>query len=312
MKRLQSDNTIYAFAPNMEPALTVSAPSTMIFETIDAFGGQIRTLEDRLENLDFSRVNPATGPLSIEGAMPGDTLAIHIEKIELPEQGTIVTGEGMGVLGDEVEGHATKILPIRDGYVHFDDLKLPVSPMIGGEAFPTGSAHRHGGNMDTKEIAEGTTLYLPVFQPGGLLAIGDVHAVMGDGEVCVSGCEVSSRITVAIDLIKGHQMRWPVVEREGGLYIIVSLPTIEAALHEATREAVLFLQDRRGITLAETAMLASLAESATYFGNHLDAGQTDRLLELVNTGSGDLAIAAARAHGALSLPTANAVKLLTQ
>jgi len=250
----------------MDPVLTVSPPEMVIFETIDAFGGQIRTSEDKLENLDFSRVNPATGPLSIKGAMPGDTLAIHIEKIELPEQGAIVTGEGMGVLGDEVEGHATKILPIRDGYVHFDDLKLPICPMIGvigvatgGEAFPTGSAHRHGGNMDTKEIGEGTTLYLPVFQPGGLLAMGDVHAVMGDGEVCVSGCEVSARITVAIDLIKGHQMRWPVVEREGGLYIIVSLPTIEAALHEATREAVVFLQDRRGITLAEAAMLASLA-----------------------------------------------------
>ena len=209
MKKLQSDNSIYAFAPRMEPVLNVSPPEMVIFQTIDAFGGQIRTSEDKLENLDFSRVNPATGPLSIEGAMPGDTLAIHIEKIELPEQGAIVTGEGMGVLGDEVEGHATKILPIRDGYVHFDDLKLPVSPMIGvigvatgGETFPTGSAHRHGGNMDTKEIGEGTTLYLPVFQPGGLLAMGDVHAVMGDGEVCVSGCEVSSRITVALDLIK--------------------------------------------------------------------------------------------------------------
>lgn len=115
-----------------------------------------------------------TGPLSIEGAIPGDTLDIHIQKIELPERGAIVTGEGMGVLGDEVEGHTTKILPIRDGYIHFDDLKLPVSPMIGaigvatgGEAFPTGSAHQHGGNMDTKEIREGATLYLHVFQPRG-------------------------------------------------------------------------------------------------------------------------------------------------
>ncbi len=266
MKRLQSNNSIYAFAPSMELALTVSAPSTVIFETIDAFGGQIRTLEDKLENLDFSRVNPATGPVFVDGAQPGDTLAIHIEKIELPKQGAIVTGEGMGVLGDEVEGHATKILPIRDGYVYFDHLKLPAFPMIGvigvateDQVFPTGSAHRHGGNMDTKEIAEGTTLYLPIFQPGGLLAMGDVHAVMGDGEVCVSGCEVSSRITVAIDVIKGHQMGWPVVEREDGLYIVVSLPTIEAALHEATREAVIFLQDRRGMTFAQAAMLASLA-----------------------------------------------------
>ena len=266
MKRLQSGNSIYAFAPSMDPVLTILPPETAIFETIDAFGGQIRTPEDRLESLDFSRVNPATGPLSIQGAMPGDTLAVHIKKIELPEQGAIVTGEGMGVLGDEMHGHATNILPIRDGYVHFDDLKLPVSPMIGvigvataGEAFPTGSAHRHGGNMDTKEIGEGATLYLPVFQPGGLLAMGDVHAVMGDGEICVSGCEVSARVTVEIDLIKDRCMRWPIVSREEGLYIVVSLPTIEAALHEVTREAVLFLKDRCGIEFAQAAMLASLA-----------------------------------------------------
>lgn len=266
MKTLQSDKTIYAFAPCMAPALTVSAPEALVFETIDAFGGQIKSEQDRLENLDFSRVNPATGPVFVDGAQPGDTLAIHIQKIELPEQGAIVTGEGMGVLGDEMLGRATKILPIRNGYVHFDGLKLRASPMIGvigvatgGEAFPTGSAHRHGGNMDTKEIGEGATLYLPVFQPGGLLAMGDVHAVMGDGEICVSGCEVSARVTVEIDLIKGRCMRWPVVSREEGLYIVVSLPEIDAALHEATREAVLFLQNRRASTFAQAAMLASLA-----------------------------------------------------
>lgn len=266
MKTLQSDKSVYAFAPRMEPAVTVSPPETVIFETIDAFGGQINSADDKLENLDFSRVNPATGPVFVDGAQPGDTLAIHIQKIELPEQGAIVTGEGMGVLGDEMQGRATKILPIRDGYVHFDGLKLPAVPMIGviglatgGEAFPTGNAHRHGGNMDTKEIGEGATLYLPVFQPGALLAMGDVHAVMGDGEVCVSGCEVSSRITVEIDLIKERCTRWPIVAREEGLYIVVSLPAIDAALHEATREAVLFLQDRRGITFTEAAMLASLA-----------------------------------------------------
>jgi len=266
MNTLHLDKSIYAFAPRMEPVLTVSPPETVIFETIDAFGGQIKSQEDKLENLDFSRVNPATGPVFVDAAQPGDTLAIHIQKIELPEQGAIVTGEGMGVLGDEMQGHATKILPIRDGYVHFDGLKLRASPMIGvigvatgGDVFPTGSAHRHGGNMDTKEIGEGATLYLPVFQPGGLLAMGDVHAVMGDGEICVSGCEVSARVTVGIDLIKERCMRWPVVSRKEGLYIVVSLPSIDDALHEATREAVLFLQNRRAITFAQAAMLASLA-----------------------------------------------------
>lgn len=266
MKTIYPDKSIYAFAPHMRPALTVEPQETLVFETIDAFGGQITSAKDTLEHLDFSRVNPATGPVFILDAQLGDTLVVRIEGIELPAQGAIVTGEGMGVLREEMEGHATKILPIKDNYVHFDGIQLPVSPMIGvigvapeGEPFPTGSAHRHGGNMDTKEIGEGATLYLPVFQQGAMLAMGDVHAVMGDGEVCVSGCEVSARITVEIDLIKGKWMRWPVVERKEGLYIVVSLPSIEESLHIATKEAVHLLQARLALPVTEAAMLASLA-----------------------------------------------------
>ncbi len=266
MKTLQSDKSIFEFTPNMSPILTVSPPETMAFETIDAFGGQIRSADDRLDNVDFSRVNPATGPVFVDGAKPGDTLAVKIERIEAPAQGAIVSGAGMGVLGDELEGHATKILPIADGRVRFGDLQLPAVPMIGvigvataTESFPTGSAHRHGGNMDTKEIGQGATLYLPVFQPGAMLAMGDVHALMGDGEVCVSACEASARVTAHVDVIPDRQMRWPLVERSEGIYIIVSLPTIEEALHEATRAAVAMLSERRRISMNEAAMLASLA-----------------------------------------------------
>lgn len=266
MKTLQSDKCIFAFTPNMSPILTVTPPETVIFETIDAFGGQIRSAEDRLENLDFSRVNPATGPVFVDGAKPGDTLVVTIERIELPKQGAIVAGAGMGVLGAELEGHAAKILPISDGCVQFDDLLLPAAPMIGvigvataTESFPTGSAHRHGGNMDTKEIGEGATIYLPVFRQGAMLAMGDVHALMGDGEVCVSACEVSAIVTVHVDVITGRQTRWPLVERPEGVYIIVSLPTVEEALHEATHAAVAMLSERRDISMNEAAMLASLA-----------------------------------------------------
>jgi len=266
MKVIPSDQRVYQFAPDMRSTFSLGPPDTVIFETIDAFGGQISTEADRLETVDFSQVNPATGPVSIKGAQPGDTLVVQVQGIKLPQQGVIVTGPGMGVLGDEMKTHATKILPIKDGFVQFDNLVLPVAPMIGvigvapeTEAFPTGTAHCHGGNMDTKEIGEGATVYLPVFQRGAMLAMGDVHAVMGDGEVCVSACEVSAIITVEIDIIKGKAMKWPVVETKDGMYILVSLPTIEEALREVTREAAAFLGDRQELSLEEAAMLASLA-----------------------------------------------------
>jgi amidase len=199
MKTIPSSEHTYAFTPNLEAVDTIRLGEAVCFDALDALGGQVRRETDILAGLDFNRVNPATGPIRFDGLIPGDTLTVVIDAIEMEDQGAIVTGPGLGVLGDEIENHATRILPIRDGYVHFGDLGLKACPMIGvigvasaTHSFPTGTAHRHGGNMDTKEIGVGTTLYLPVFQEGAMLAMGDVHAVMGDGEVCVSACEVSA------------------------------------------------------------------------------------------------------------------------
>jgi len=266
MKTIPSSQHIYAFTPDLKPTDTIAVGEIVCFDALDALGGQMRVETDILAGLDFNRVNPATGPLRIEGIQPGDTLVVHIMNINMDNQGAIVTGLGLGVLGDEIEVHATRILPVRDGIVHFGDLALIARPMIGvigvaseSDSYPTGTAHRHGGNMDTKEIREGATVYLPVFQPGAMLAMGDVHAIMGDGEVCVSACEVSAQIMVQVDRIEGRNRDWPIVETDEMIHIIVSLPTIEEALKEATRRAVSFLQSARGLSKEDAYMLTSLA-----------------------------------------------------
>jgi len=263
---VQAEQHVYQFTPDMQKVSTVDPPVEIVFETIDALGGQIKTEKDVLTGLDFSRVNPATGPVFINGAQPGDMLAVKIKRIELPKTGVIVTGKGMGVLGAEFESYATKVLRIEEGFVLFNNLKLPTSPMVGvigvapdSGTYETGTAHRHGGNMDTKEIGEDATVYLPVFQEGALLVLGDVHAVMSDGEVCISACEIASRVTVEIAVIKDVQSSWPVVENESGSSFIVSLPSIEEALQEATRQAVHFLAKRLKLSPEEAYMLASLA-----------------------------------------------------
>jgi len=249
----------------MEEAAMCDRTATIVFEAQDALGGQVRSADDVLAGLDFARINPATGPVYIEGSEPGDTLLVHVQSIETADRGVIVTGPGMGVLGDAVQRHATRILPIENGEVVFGDLRIPARPMIGviGVApaegsYATGTAYRHGGNMDTKEIVAGCTICLPVSQSGALLALGDVHAVMGDGEVCVSACEVAARVTVGIEVLKGRQTEWPVVEAEGWIYIVVSLPTIEEATVEATRQAVKLLRVARGLSEEDAYMLASL------------------------------------------------------
>jgi len=266
MKTITSDQHIYAFSPDILAVETAALGDTICFDALDALGGQVQSETDVLSGLDFNRVNPATGPLAIEGIEPGDTLAVRILSIDMDTQGAIVTGPGLGVLGDEVEQHATRILPIRDGYVGFGDLQLSACPMVGvmGVApaegsFPTGTAHCHGGNMDTKEIGVNTTVFFPVSQPGGMLAMGDVHAAMGDGEICVSACEVAARITVQVDRIAQRCLEWPVVETEDAIHVLVSLPTIEEALIEVTRLAVSVLQRVRNLSKEHAAMLASLA-----------------------------------------------------
>jgi amidase len=266
MKTISADRQIYTFSPRMTPAAHASPGETLVFEAQDALGGQVKSPEDVLAELDFDRINPATGPVFVEGAEPGDTLVVRVSSIEPAGSGAIVTGPGMGVLGDETGQHATRILPVEDGAVMFGELRLPARPMIGvigvapdEEDHPTGTAHRHGGNMDTKEIVAGCTVYLPVTQPGALLAIGDVHAVQGDGEVCVSACEVAARVTVGIDLVKGRRADWPIVELDDAVYVLVSLPSIEAALEEATRQAVRLIRAARDLPHEDAYMLASLA-----------------------------------------------------
>ncbi len=263
MKKICSSEVIYAFSPVMTPVETVEPGEVIVFETLDALGGQIKTEQDTA-NLDFSKVNPATGPVFVKGATAGKTLKIKILDIEIADKGVIVSEEGFGVLPELTKGFKVKILQIDDGLIHFGNLRLPVDPMIGvigvapnKDEFPTGTAHKHGGNMDTKQIKTGSTLYLPIFQEGALLALGDVHALMADGEVCVSACEVGAKVMVMVDIVD-QKTQWPMIETKEGYFIVVSLPDIEQAIIEVTAQAVSFLSDMLKISTVDAYMLASL------------------------------------------------------
>ena len=131
----------------------------------------------------------------MEGSQPGDLLKIVIKDLELEDLGVYTVVPGLGVLGDIVENPSRKLVPVRSGRAIFsEDLKIPLAPNIGtiGVApskgmIPSGLPGDHGGNMDTKEIKEEAVLYLPIFVPGALFSLGDLHICMGDGEICGSG-----------------------------------------------------------------------------------------------------------------------------
>ncbi|HEY5516689.1 MAG TPA: acetamidase/formamidase family protein [Coriobacteriia bacterium] len=268
--RLPSTASIYAFSPDNPPALTVPDGAVVDIDTCDCFDDQLRTEADTLETLDWEKINPATGPIYIEGVRAGGVLKVTIESIDVGEQGVIATGKGLGVLGDRFEGMTRRYIPFVDGAAVWDDkLSLPLRPMIGviGVAPASGSVGcgtpgPHGGNMDNKMITAGTTLYLPVFADGGLFACGDLHAVMGDGEVCVAGAETPGTVRVRFDFLPALTLANPVLETDDGFYTIGSAETLDAAVTLAVGDMADLLVARLGMALDDVVMLMSLSGNA--------------------------------------------------
>lgn len=195
MTTIQKENFFYSFSKENKISKKVSSGTTLIIETYDCFKDQITSEETELKKLDWNQVNPATGAVYVEGAKPGDILKVTIDKIELADNGVMMVEPGLGVMGHRIEESEVKMIPIEGKEAVFNDkIRIPLNPMIGvigvapeeGE-ISNGTPGAHGGNMDTKLIAEGSTLYLPVFQEGALFGLGDLHAAMGDGEISVSG-----------------------------------------------------------------------------------------------------------------------------
>lgn len=267
MLTIKRENAVYAMAPDNVPAAHVQSGEMLVFETSDCFGGQIACESDRMGALDWSRINPATGPVFVEGAARGDTLKVEILKIDLAERAAMVEAPGEGITGIAAETESTKILKIADGRVVFNDaISLPVSTMIGvigtapeTESIPTGTPSFHGGNMDCKRIGEGATLYLPVNVNGALLAMGDLHAVMGDGEVCVCGAEIAGEVTVRVTVVKGQPLPPPFLVTGEHAMAIYSAEGLDAAAEGATLRMRSFLIDQVKLAAHEAGMLLSLA-----------------------------------------------------
>lgn len=265
MVTINDDQVVYSMGPKNFPVAEVKPGETLVFITKDCFSNQIQSEKDLFESVGWATINPATGPVAIKGAEPGDTLKVYIKDIEIAEQGCMVTVPEMGAAGDIISVSETRIINIKDGKALFSDkISIPIDPMIGvigtspeKEDIPCGTPGRHGGNMDTRLIKKGNTIYLPVFVDGALLAMGDLHAVMGDGEVSVTGLEIPGKVTVQVDLIKEKGEPWPVLETDGYWYVIASGEDLDAAADLALKAMLEFLGKRTNISLNDRISLLS-------------------------------------------------------
>lgn len=262
---LSNEKVIYEMSPNNEPVIEINKGDTVVVETKDCFSNKIDDESTTLaDDFDFSVVNPATGPIFINDAEPGDTLKVRILDISLAEKGVIELFPGLGVLGNSVKKAKTKIVHVDGNFAYINNMKIKVTPMIGvigvapkGESVPCGNPGSHGGNMDTLEVTSGSTVNLPVYHKGALLSLGDAHALMGNGEICGTGVEISSKSTLTIDIEK-KSINNPYIETDESYIFIASHKNVEAAVEIATRDSVMFISEQKKISFEEAYMLTSV------------------------------------------------------
>jgi amidase len=276
----------YTISASNTPRLRVDSGDIVRVETEDAFSGQIRKEGDRRDVTQKPYPNPQSGPIYVNNAVRGDTLAVRIEDIQpLIGQGATRIVSFWYNQRDDTElflrfldasanvPHGSRICPIRDGKVYFDEFVLPYRPMIGTMA----AAHPaetylplfpgpHGGNMDIKEVTTGATLYLPVLVDGALLHMGDVHAIQGEGELSGAAVEMPSRTTLKIDLIKHHAIDWPRIESQDALYSVAATETgrtLEDALRVGFVNLALWLEGDYGINRWDAFELLTLVSKVS-------------------------------------------------
>ncbi|MGE3820030.1 MAG: acetamidase/formamidase family protein [Isosphaeraceae bacterium] len=257
MTKLPIGPLLYEFSRHHEPRLRIEPGSVLSVETEDALSGQIRTNDDRRDKVKMPYSNPLNGPIWVEGAEPGDALAVHIQAIH-PTIGQCATRTAdprqlCEWLGAECP-HGTHVCAIRDGLIHWSEtVAIPYSPMLGciGTAPDwgcptTGPAGPHGGNMDVVETCPGNTVFLPVFVPGGLLYLGDAHAAMGHGELSATGLEMPAETILTVDLIKGRKIPGPRIESPEEIMTIVSGCPMERSIAQAFAQLILWMEAEHG------------------------------------------------------------------
>jgi len=269
---ITADQTHNRFSRTIEPVLEVTSGSVIEVFTKEATDDQLdvnSTSEDVL-NIDFDPIHPLTGPVYVEGAEPGDILAVKLHKIEVGDWGWTAIIPGFGFLADDFTEPYLKIFNLenKEYAVLNERIKIPLKPFAGvmGVAPDTDSLlstippRANGGNMDDPNMTEGTTVYFPVFVKGALFSIGDTHAVQGLGEVCGTAVESPMRIVYEVNVIKGKpSIAEPQYETDDYYAVTAFSTTIDEAARKATQFMIEHLVQTYNMSKEEAYILCSLA-----------------------------------------------------
>lgn len=274
---ISQDRVNWSWNANHEPAIRVQSGDVVTLEVANASGGQLsrESTVDDVACLDFSRVNPVTGPIYVHGAEPGDALRVDIMAIDLDCWGWTANIPGFGLLADQFPEPHLRISQVTDRYAEIlPGVRVPTAPFIGtiGLAMAEPGDHplvppsAQGGNMDLRHLTAGCRLWLPVAVPGALLSVGDTHAAQGDGEVAGTAIETSSAVILQVHLEKAAHLRTPRLETRGSAYPSNACwvtsgigPDLWEAARVATQEMVEWVARLGGLAPEDAYLLTSVA-----------------------------------------------------
>jgi acetamidase/formamidase len=274
----------YAFG-GREAALTVAPGTVVELATEDCFGGAVKGVGDLPSQVcTFPYLNPVTGPIAVEGAEPGDAVAVHFADIRpardwavsttFPHFGALTATHATAMLHPALEERVWLYdVDAERGVCRFNarnsdlSIELPLDPMHGtvgvapaaNEVIMSITPGAHGGNMDTPEMRAGTTAYFPVNVPGGLISLGDGHCRQGEGEVCGTAVEAAMNTVVVVDLVKGAAPPWPRLEDDAYLMSTGSARPLEDAFRISQHDLVQWTADLLGLDRLDAYQLVSQA-----------------------------------------------------
>jgi amidase len=278
----------YVYGPYSEPVMRIRPGDVVEVETLDAFGGAVKTeadLPSKVLNMPF--VNPQNGPIAVEGAEKGDTLAVYVHSILprgpqpagttalIPDFGGL-TSTGLTHLNAPLAEKVKKMEVTPAGVKFSDRITLPYEPFVGTmgvspeiEAVSSLQPDYWGGNMDLPDVAPGSVMYFPVSRKDAHFFIGDCHGRQGDGELCGVAVEIPATVVVQIDLIKGWSIPGVRLEREDFIMSVGSARPMEDAGRMAYRDLIRWMVTDYGFDETEAYFLCTQAGKVRV-GNMVD------------------------------------------
>ena len=279
---VREDAFNYVWDNALEPALEVEDGAIVELHVRDASDEQIRADSgpEDVTRLDFDHVNPVSGPVFVKDAKPGDVLVVELLELHPPEWGWTALIPGFGLLADEFPEPWLRISRVdaESGRVAWSDgISLPYRPFPGTIGLAPAEPGQHpilppsrwGGNLDTKHLVVGTTLFLPVGVDGALFSLGDTHAAQGDGEVCGTAIETAMDVVVRLSVRRDFQVDAPQYQvAEGALaaaehsayHVCTGVgPDLLEAVKDAVRATIRRLEDEHGLAREEAYALCSVA-----------------------------------------------------